>query len=71
MASRPHPVGSAKFAKSIVESAMKEGILKPTVTAKDLLDLIPSDGDLSIAGGVLAWSGYCLVYPSVTPEEKS
>lgn len=28
--------GSAEFAKSIVEAAMKEGIIKPTVTAKEL-----------------------------------
>lgn len=55
--------GSAEFAKSIVEAAMKEGIIKPTVTAKELLSIIPKDGGISPFGGVLAWSGYCLVYP--------
>ena len=71
MAAKSHAAGSAQFAKSIVEAAMKEGIIKPTVTAKDLIDLIPADGDITVAGGVVAWSGYLLVYPSFKPENPS
>jgi hypothetical protein len=60
--------GSAAFAKSIIEAAMNEGIVKPTVTAKELLSIIPKDSGIAPAGGVLAWSGYCLVYPGLKDQ---
>ena len=63
-------IGSSSFAKSFVDAAMKEGILKSDVTVKDLLKVIPSTGDVTVAGGVLAWSGYALVYPSIAKEIK-
>lgn len=60
--------GSVDFAKGILETALKADILKQDVTVRELLNIIPSSGEVNVAGGVLAWSGYALVYPRIADQ---
>ncbi len=62
--------GTAKFAKAVVENAFNEGIIRKDVSLKELMSMIPDDGDMELRGGVLAWSGWALVYPSMTKAEE-
>lgn len=59
-------IGTASFAKAVVETAVRETIIRKDVTMRELLSLIPEDSDLEkAAGGVLAWSGWVFVYPAI------
>lgn len=59
---------SLAFAKGFLETAMKTDLIKSNITVRELISIIPSSGDVNVAGGVLAWSGYVLVYPSVADQ---
>lgn len=55
--------GTVEFAKSLAKAAFQKGVLKEDLTVQELLKTIPDDADVGTQGGVLAWSGYLLVYP--------
>jgi hypothetical protein len=70
MAGKDHSAGSITFAKSLIQAAIKEGIIKPKVTVEELLSIIPADSEIAPAGGVVAWSGYFVVYPKMTDQSS-
>lgn len=64
-------MSETKFAKSLVQAAFAKGIINKDVTAEELLSVIPDDGDLTVSGGVLAWSGWAFIYPNSDDGDES
>jgi hypothetical protein len=62
--------GSVDYAKAIIRAALQAEIIKPKTTVEDLLRIMPSSGDNTVEGGVLAWSGYCFVYPKLAANKE-